>query len=137
LKAAELVFSAVAGVLIALFFYWYMNVLPVYDTVEMGMEVYVDTGVSGFSLDTDAIRFGILPPGGNAVRDMVVTSGPYKSLVTIEYLGSIAEWVSVSENNFVLEPLENRTVGVSLTVPPDNPEKDFRNGTLRIVFRMA
>jgi hypothetical protein len=116
--------------------YYMLFQAPVYDVIEYPMEVYVDN-IAGINLETNIVNFGIVPPGGSSGREMTVTAGDFKTLVTFESSGNIAGWVTVSENGFPLSPGENRTVMIDVSIPKDIVPLAYRNGTLRIVFRKA
>jgi hypothetical protein len=110
--------------------------LPVYDVIEFPMEVYVDR-IVGINAETDVVHFGIVPPGGSSGRKMTVAGGDFRTLVTFESSGDISPWVTVSENNIVLERGANATVMIDVYVPKDVVPLAYRNGTLRITFRKA
>lgn len=110
--------------------------VPIYDVIEFPMEVYVDR-VVGVNAETDAVHFGIVPPGSSSERKMTVTAGDSRTLVTFESSGDIADWVTVSENNLLLESGRNATVMIGVKIPEDVIPLAYRNGTLRIVFRRA
>jgi hypothetical protein len=116
--------------------YYVLFQTPIYKVIEFPMEVYVDSTV-GVNVDTDAVHFGIVPPGSSSGRRMTVTAGGFRTLVTFESSGDIAEWVTVSENGFLLEPGGNRTVMIDVAIPDDVVPLAYRSGTLRIVFRKA
>ncbi len=114
--------------------YWLYSTVSIYDMKELGADIYVGS-VSGLNADTDAVHFGVVPPGGKSHRKMTVTAGKYRSLVTMEYSGTISEWVHVSDNNFILEPFEGMDVNVVASVPEDAENPSYRDGSLRIIFR--
>ncbi len=116
--------------------YLYLYAYSIYDTIEIGMDVYVDNN-PGINVDIDAVHFGKVPPGGSGAREMNVTAGNYPTIVSFEHYGEISEWTSVSENDFFLEPNEIKSVFVQVSVPDDIIPLVYRNGTLKIVFRKA
>jgi hypothetical protein len=121
---------------LTLFSYWYLEIQSVYQVIEMEMDVYVDSTV-GINVDADAVHFGKIPPKASGSRKMNVTAGNYHTMVSFEHYGAISEWTSVSENDIILEPNEAKEVFVQISVPEDAVVPDYRNGTLRIVFRKA
>ncbi|MFH0956898.1 MAG: hypothetical protein V1813_03475 [Candidatus Aenigmatarchaeota archaeon] len=116
--------------------YYVLFQVHVYEVIEFPMEVYVDN-IAGFNVETDIVNFGIVPPGGSSGRKMTVTAGDFRTLVTLESSGDIAEWVTVSKNNILLESGANATVMIDVTIPDDVVPLAYRSGTLRIVFRKA
>jgi len=116
--------------------FWYLRFMPVYKVEDLGIDVYV-YNKGGFNLDTDAIHFGIVPPGGSGERSMVIRANELRTIIRMETYGDISGWVSVSENNFVLEPYENRTVLVRVAVPEDAKSPDYKKGTMRVIFSRA
>ena len=113
--------------------YWFILTDPTYDVKEFGMDVYVGTA-SGFNIDTDAVHFGIVPPGAVSERQILLRAGPFRSLIKIEAHGDIAQWVHVSENNFILEANESRLIFIYATVPEGAKIPDYKKGNLRIRF---
>jgi hypothetical protein len=116
--------------------YYVLFQASVYEVIEFPMEVYVDN-IAGFNVETDIVNFGIVPPGGSSGREMTVTAGDFPTIVTLESSGSIASWITVSDNGFILESGKNATVMIDVAVPGDVVPLAYRNGTLRIVFRKA
>ncbi len=126
--------AAVVCSLLTLFAYWYLEVQSVYQVIDMEMDVYVDT-IAGLNVDVDAVHFGKIPPGASGARKMNVTAGNYLTMVSFEHYGAISEWTSVTENDLILSPNGTREIFVQVSVPEDTATPDYRNGTLRIVFR--
>ncbi len=129
-----LIIVALIAIAITGFSYWLVNLNPVYHIEEFDMDVYVGR-ITGFNVDTDAIHFGIVPPTGVSERKIKLKSGPFRSLVTIESYGDIAEWVGVSDNNFIMEPGGNKSITVHVIVPSDAAVPGYEDGKLRIVFK--
>lgn len=129
------IFSAALAALI-LSAYWFIDTATVYDVKELEMNVYVGR-IVGMNVDTDKIYFGTIAPGGGSFRSMTVTAGPYRSLVSIQSTGDISEWVYVSDNNFVIEANESMKVEVSVRIPENEEIPGYRDGVMRIVFRMV
>ena len=123
-----------AFLVLILLVYWLLEMTQIYDVKELEMEVYVDR-IVGVNVDTDKIYFGTVAPGGSSTRAVTMTAGPYRSLVTIQYTGDISEWVSVSDNNFVVEANQSMRVDVQVKIPENTDVPGYRKGVLRIVFR--
>ena len=135
-QTALLVLLFVAVVAVTSLAAWSIFMGSIYQTIELPMEVYVDN-IAGFDVSKDQIRFGIVPPGSGSSRMLTVTAADERTLVSIDSNGDITPWIDVSKNNFMLEPGQNTTVEVSVSVPQDVKPLAFRNGTLRITFRRA
>jgi hypothetical protein len=129
-----IILTAVSASFVTTLAYVNFEETSVYEVIEYPMQVYVDD-IVGFNVETDNIHFGIVPPNGKSGREMTVTAGGFRTLVTMMASGEIAEWVAVSDNNFVLSPFENRTVMISVRIPPETKTHYYRNGTMRIIFR--
>jgi hypothetical protein len=108
----------------------------IYDVHELDMDVYIGNEL-GFNVDTDAVHFGVTQPGSVGMRPIKVTAGEFLSLVSIEASGEMSGWITISENDFILQPYENRSVQVYLQVPEDAEMGGYFKGTLRVVFRKA
>ena len=113
--------------------YWYVYMLPIYDVKEFDMDVYIGN-TAGFNIDTDAVHFGIVPPGSGGERKIILKAGPLKTMVKIEAYGEIAGWIQASDNYFILEPNEGRDVTVFVAVPQNAKVPDYKKGKLRILF---
>ncbi len=106
------------------------------DYKEIGMYLTVGDHV-GFNVDTSALFLGTTLPGGTAFREVTLSNSfniPLK--VDMQTLGNLTRWAYVDVNGFWMQPNENRTVRVSVTVPQDAENGDYE-GLLRINFRKA
>jgi hypothetical protein len=128
---ATLIFVVVASVVLTNVIYDYLTVV---DSKELKMYLTVSDYV-GFNVDPSALFFGTTLKGGKASRDVIVTNDFNLALkVDIHAFGELTKWVYVSDNGFLLQPDENKTVKVSVAVPKD---VNFGNytGILKISFR--
>ena len=80
-----------------------------YDSTYVHMEkIYMQIGVAekvGINVDSDAIYFGKVYPGGGSYRKIKITNNfeiPLQAEIKLE--GNITPFVSVSQNNFIIEP---------------------------------
>jgi hypothetical protein len=128
--------SITASVILTGLTYWFFYEAAIYDVKVLGMDVYVQN-IAGFNVDTDAVHFGIVPPGGAGSREMKVTAGEFPTIVTFEYTGDISRWVYVSRNNIFLDANESTSVLLKVMVPEDAAVPGFREGEVRIIFRRA
>lgn len=108
----------------------------IYKVEEIDMDSYIGEEV-GMNIDNDSVHFGIIPPTGSGFREIIVKAGEYKTLITIESSGELGDWVSISENNFLLEPGEDKSLMVQVTIPEDAKVPDYKKGKLKITFRKA
>lgn len=69
----------------------------------------------GFDLTPGKLNFGKIVPGYGASRDVMVENNYDEIIkVNIKSSGEISDSLIVSENNFVLNPLESRSVAFSI-----------------------
>lgn len=88
----------------------------------------------GFNVDTDKIYLGTVPAGNTGSRGIIVENKEYeKSVVRLKVRGELKEWITVSENNFVLKKGESKLVKVEVKVPQDAAFKDYQ-GRLLVIF---
>lgn len=88
----------------------------------------------GFDLNRKVITFGMVTPSGTATRYIDLSNGEHNNKVRVTAFGELAKWVTLSENDFVLQPYENKSLKISVFAPAD---VEFGNytGSLRIAFR--
>jgi len=91
--------------------------------VSYDMYLTVDDNV-GVNADADAIWFGTVPPAGKGTRQLSFGEGN-AGLVVIKTSGELAKWVSVSDNNFIIEANATKTVKVIVSVPADAERRDY------------
>ena len=103
------------------------------EVVEVRMQLNV-ADYTGFNLDTDALYFGAISPGGSGTRDLNMVndrSGPRKVSVFLE--GELAGWVQPSEGSFVIDGGGSKAVTFKVSVPPSAVTGEY-SGTIRLVF---
>ncbi len=89
----------------------------------------------GLNADTDAMKFGMIMPGTSAERSIIVNNSAARPLkVIILKSGYIADWVKISENDFILEENENRRVIFKVSAP-ENANYGNYTGTAAIIFK--
>lgn len=82
----------------------------------------------GFNTDTDKLYLGTMPRGNMASRSVLIENKEYeKSVVRLKVFGELKNWVTVSENNFVLKKGESKTVKIEANVPEDAELKDYES----------
>jgi hypothetical protein len=101
---------------------------------EYQMDVKVQKPMKiGFNIDDDALHFGIVPPGSNAVRSVVIENNQGSRFVVITKTGDFADWVSISENNFILEPLTDKKINFRVTIPSSAEQGNY-TGSITVKF---
>jgi len=131
-KFAILLILAVAitvGIMCIVYSYY-----VIYDYQEKNMYLTVDNYV-GFNAANDSIYFGTVPLEGSASRNIVLKHSYSKPLlVQLKPSSYLSKFVSVSDNNFILEPDINKTIIVNVYVPKN---MDYGNytGKLGVIYR--
>ena len=89
----------------------------------------------GLNADTDAIKFGMIMLSTSAERSIVINNNAtYPLKVVILKSGYIADWVKISENNFILKENENRQVIFKVSAP-ENANFGNYTGKVKIIFK--
>lgn len=102
---------------LAVFGYALFDTLTYTEDIDLTMQLQVSDYV-GFNIDTDAIYFGTVTPGGSSERIVTINNTEqYSTRVRILTGGDLAQWVSASENNFRINPLEERNITLKVKVP--------------------
>jgi hypothetical protein len=92
---------------------------------------------TGFNLDSDALYFGTVPPGGSGARDLIIRNEADSArLVSVVLAGPLAEWVSAGESSLTLSGRENRTIPFQVIVP-EGAEFGEYIGTISLIFTPA
>ncbi len=106
------------------------------DLIVLDANVRVGENI-GFNTDPDALRFGTIVPGGASKRFINVThSNDFPMSVSITAEGDIAEYLSTSDNNFVVGPEEDRKVSIYVSTP-GYIQKGNYSGRVYIQFKRA
>lgn len=80
----------------------------------------------GFNADTDKLYLGTLPRGNMVSRYVIVENNEYeKSVIRLKIFGELKDWITVSDNNFVLKKGESKQVKVEATVPENAELKEY------------
>src|SRR3989339_551956 len=95
-----------------LFYAYYI----IQDVQELEMKVKIGD-VVGLDVNTSIISFGTVSPGGSSQRPVILRNDGNKPLrAHIKKSGEMAEWVYISEEDFVLD--KNETKNVIFTIIP-------------------
>ncbi len=100
--------------------------------LRMQLEVADKIGVN---VDDDAIYFGKVYPG-NTARRIIEISNNYADplIVSITIKGDISPFVSVSQNEFILEPGEDKVVTYYASTTKETPKLNY-TGETRVFFK--
>jgi hypothetical protein len=100
---------------------------------EFDMYLTIDN-YTGITVDTEAIFFGTVTPGGQNTRNVIITNNANATTrIELQTNGELARLVSFSNNSFSLAPGENSSVAVTATVPVDMPYGNY-TGKLKILY---
>lgn len=114
--------------------YFFYNSFMIENIITLDMMVKVNDHF-GLNADTDAMKFGMIMPGTSAERSIIVNNNATHPLkVVILKSGYIADWVKISENNFILEENENRQV-IFEVYAPENASYGNYTGEVKIIFK--
>jgi len=92
---------------------------------EFDMYLTVDNYI-GVNIDTSALFFGVIRPGGQGMRSLNITNhGNATTRVELQASGEMSDIVYVSSNSFSLAPGTNQTVNVTAAVPIDMPYGNY------------
>jgi hypothetical protein len=140
---AVLLFSfAFLAIILTLFAYTYFTYKEI---KEVDMKIKIDNYI-GFNLDNKYLEFGTILPGGGSERNMVLSNNHNIPLFVeieiiqkkdLDYLfgntKSISkEWVIISENNFILE--EGQTKSIKFTIQPSG-DPGYGNYTAKAIIK--
>ena len=124
-----MVACAVGGISLSVLL-WNNSITEVRD-IPMSFAV---ENIAAFNVGTDEVYFGSTTPGNTASRRIRVESSE-RRMVTAVVLGNISSVVTISDNNFILEPGGSRQVELVAHAPEDAVPVTRYNGTLRLIFR--
>ena len=120
---------------VILLFSYYSSIKEV---KELNIDVRISTNPKelGFNVEGDALHFGTIPRGQTGVRHIKLFqdySYPIK-VVMILSKDEVSKWVTVSDNEFILEPNTTKDIKVTLFVPNDAKAGNY-TGKLKVIFR--
>ena len=103
------------------------------EVVSFDMHLNVENR-AGFNVTDVSIEFGTVYPGGGGFKEIFIQNKEYKKTrVVIKAYGDLKDWVSVSDNNFILKQNEYKKLKVEVNVPYDAEYKQYY-GKLKIIF---
>ena len=126
-----LILVAVLTALSTAIFY---NAFVIEKIVSYNMTVKVDDHF-GLAVDNESLNFGRITPGNSADKSISIGNPTdHKVKILILPKGLISDWVSISENNFILVPGEKKNVNFEV-VAPQNAAFGRYNGTAEVIVK--
>ncbi len=88
----------------------------------------------GIAVDSDRLIFGMMQPGGSGKREVFI-GNEHDFSINVQFIpiGQLKEYTSIAENPVILQPGENKAVGIAVTMPKDMPYGNY-TGIMRVVF---
>jgi len=100
--------------------------------VDMLLKV---SDVVGLNTDSDAIKFGIVPPAGIGTRTFILKNDYEIPLKTyIEISGDIKPFIRLEDNYFWLNPGEQKEIKIYADVPKDAEFGEYK-GKMRVLLK--
>ena len=107
----------VCGIVLA---FAYMINIRYQSVLKLDNTVIVDNGAKAINNTNLSLNFGTNNPGGIGYRWFNIESD-YKSNIRIVVTGEMSKFLTFEDNNFIMQPYENRTIKTILTIPPGTP----------------
>jgi hypothetical protein len=102
------------------------------DYTEFNTSLMVHNGNSGFNTDTWELSFGKNHPGGSGTKYFSITSKE-RAHVFIKVSGNMSEFLSFSDNNFIIQPGETKKIQTDLKIPQDAMLGNY-SGKVQVYF---
>ena len=126
---ALIIITIILGAYLAFLYYIDFKIV---DYKELNTSVIIVPRGGGFNLDKNSLNFGKNYPGGAGVRFFNVSSN-HDAIVKIKVSGNIADFISFSDNDFML--LVNNTIQINATLRiPENTSLGNYSGIIKIYF---
>jgi hypothetical protein len=102
-----------------------INFFSVLEKEEIDAFLMVGPGF-GIAINGTAIVFGRIPPGNSGQKELVIKNDyEHDVLIKIYARGEMKDFLTISENDFILKPEENKTIGFIARVPPEIPYGNY------------
>ena len=125
--------------IVLLGFFLYFNLINNFCILEK-KEIYAQVIISdryGIDVNGSALMFGMIPPGNSASREIILKNDYNKDVKLKIYIkGNLSDFMSVSENNFLLKEGENKTIIFSV-YPRGDISEGVYIGFVELVFSKA
>ena len=114
--------------------YFFYDYFAIENIIKLSMSARVGDHF-GLNADADAIRFGMVMPGTSSERSILANNNStYPLRVAILKSGYIADWVKLSENNFILKENESKQIIFEAAAPKDSNFGNY-TGKVKIIFK--
>lgn len=135
MKKTRFYFLLITVVIISAFLtYFFYNYFIIENIMNLDMDVKVGDHF-GLNADADAVRFGMIKPGTSGERAILVNNNAkYPLRVVILKSGYIANWVKVSENNFILKENESKQINFEVFAP-NNINFGNYTGNIKVILK--
>ncbi len=108
--------------------YWYVKEVKI---VPMSVQV---SDYAGLDTNKTMLKFGVVMPGSEIYRSMIINHNKeYPLKANIRMYGEMQDWVTVSENNFVVEPGKSVSLNAKVRPPLETPYGNY-SGYMKITF---
>lgn len=137
-KKRIVIFIVLFFLIIILTTYLYANLIDYISVIETkSMYAKVSVGDKyGFDVNSSALMFGRITPGGGTSTRIVTVKNYYDVPVKVEVFaeGNIKEFMIVSDNNFRLPVGTEKNMSFYVSVPENTPYGDYE-GEVKIIIR--
>jgi len=136
-KNVLVIFLIVIIFLLSIFLYSnILDYISVYETKEIYAEVKVSDRY-GFEINDSSLKFGMIPPGNSASKDISLENIYGKEVkIKIYTEGEIGDFITISENDFILKKDEKKQIGFSVVIPLE-AEYGIYTGNVTVVVMNA
>ncbi len=135
MKITKFFFLLIIVVIISAFLtYFFYDYFIIEKEYTLDMKLRIDDHF-GLNADANALKFGMIKPGTSSERYILINNNAtYPLKVVIVKSGYIADWVNVSENNFVLKENESKQIIFEAIAPKDSNFGNY-TGKVKIIFK--
>lgn len=125
-----IIIALLSATVTELLFYYSKYIYKVKKVTVYNMSLTVGNTI-GFNLDAQELNFGTLMAGGGSKREVfMIVDKPTKVIIFME--GELANWTSVSDNDFIFEG--NKSI-IFTAVVPENASLGTYKGKAILVLR--
>ena len=108
--------------------YLYSNLIDYLSIIEK-KEIYAQINVGdhyGINVNKSALTFGTVRPGGFSTRNVTITNSyDYAIRIKIYAKGSIKDFITTPENDFILYVNQTKNIGFVVTPPSGTPAGNY------------
>ncbi len=137
MKKKQLLFLLILIFIISIsltYSFFYIYKIQEVNTIDVTVEFKNSDSIS-FITDTDALRFGKISLQGVATREInLANNKDYDMLVKIKDYGETKEWLTYSNNDFLLKPKQNKNISFTIFAPNEEQYIGNHTGKVKIFF---